>query len=321
MSKYIFTIIATLTVTAFTLPASVFAYTSPGKPAGYFNDFAKVITAGDAQLIESKLIDLNKSTGVEVAIVTIPSLGDETIDSYAVKLFQEWGIGASKDISAKTGALRDGGLLILIAPNDREARIEVGYGLEGTVTDLQAGNIVNKVMIPAFRNGDYAGGINGAIDAVSGIIKADPTVIARYSEPVSSSNSASNQNSDNGYFIIFFFVIFGLNILAGILGKTKSWWLGGVIGAVVGVIFGFIWGFFYTGIGAIIIFTILGLAFDYYVSKHPPKGGGKGGGVGGLWPIIFLGGGGGGSGGFGGGGGFGGFGGGMSGGGGASGRW
>ncbi len=292
----------------FFLHSSVLAYTSPGKPVGLVNDFAKVLSTTDSIALGTKLLNLNKSTGVELVVVTVPGLGDETIETYAVKLFEEWSIGASKTTSQKTGALRDGGILILVAPNDNEARIEVGYGLEGTITDTQANTVVQKVMIPAFKTGSYAQGIDGAVDALTGLIAGDPSVTANYSQPSTRSNSSSEKNSPFAY--LFFGVVL-LNILAKVLGKTKSWWLGGALGATAGAVIGFIWGFFYLGIGAVVILTILGLIFDFIVSKHPPSGGG------GFWPLFF---GGGSSGGFGGGG-FGGFGGGGSGGGGASGRW
>ncbi len=306
MRTYILTIIAALT-----LPASVFAYTSPGKPVGLVNDFAKVLSNADSIALGTKLLELNKTTGIELVVVTVPSLGDETNETYAVKLFEEWGIGASKTASQKTGALRDGGILILVAPNDKEARIEVGYGLEGTITDTQANAVVQKVMIPAFKTGNYSQGIDGAVDALSGLIAGDPSTTANYSQSGAQSNSSSEKSSPFAY---FFFVVIAFNILVKVLGKTKSWWLGGVLGATAGAVIGFIWGFFYLGIGAVVILTILGLIFDFIVSKHPPRDGGGGG----FWPIFF---GGGGSGSGFGGGGFGGFGGGGSGGGGASGRW
>jgi len=285
----------------FILPTSTFAYTSPGKPVGFLNDFAHILSATDSATINAQLTNVNTSTGAQVTVVTIPSLGDETIETYAVKLFQEWGIGIKG---------KDNGLLIVIAPNDQEARIEVGYGLEGTVTDLQAGNIVRTVMIPAFKTGDYAGGIRSAVEAVGGLIANDPSVVTLYS--TNNTVSSSNQSSGGGYLsFVFFFGIIILNILARILGRTKSWWLGGVLGAIVGVVVALIWGFI-IGVVSIVVLTICGLIFDYIVSNHPPKSGG-----GGIWPIFFGGGGFGGSGG----GGFGGFGGGSSGGGGASGRW
>jgi uncharacterized protein len=284
------------------------AYTGPGKPTGYVNDFAKILSAQNIQLLESKLKSLQESSGAQVAVVTISSLGDETVETYANKLFQEWGIG-------KKGV--DNGLLILVAPNDGVARIEVGYGLEGTITDLQAGNIVRNVMIPSFKTGDYNAGAVDAVDAVSGIITGSIDA-TQYSDGNNlSSDGSTAPSSDFNPTAIFFIFFIVINLLARLLGRTKSWWLGGVIGAVAGAIIGSFFGFVPAGIISIIILTIIGLVFDYLVSKNPP-GSGRGG-AGGFWPI-FLGGGRGGSGGFGGGG-FGGFGGGGSGGGGASGRW
>lgn len=250
----------------------------------------------DRQALESKLETLKSQTGDQVVVATVSSLGDETIDSYAADLLQEWGIGQKKD---------DNGILILVAPNDHEARIEVGYGLEGDVTDLQSGNIVRNVMIPDFKKNDYVGGITGGVNAVSDILTNSPDA-SQYAN-----DNSGSSDSGNAWPVIFIVGIFVLNALARILGQTKSWWLGGVIGAGVGVIVGFAVGFIPMGIIAIIVLALLGLLFDYIVSKHPPGSGGPGS----FWPIFL----GGGRGGFGGG--FGGFGGGRSGGGGASGGW
>ncbi len=284
------------------LPLFVFAYTSPGKPVGFVNDFAKILNASSTASLENKLISLEKSTGAQVSVVTVSTLGDETVDTYASKLFTEWGIGQKG---------KDNGLLILVAPNDRKARIEVGYGLEGDITDLQAGNIVRGVMIPAFKSGDFTLGINGAVDAVSGIISG--TIDG--SQFSGSSNNGKSTTDDS--IAILFIIIILINVLSRILGATKSWWLGGVLGAIIGVFIGFFAGFVPVGIVAIIILVPLGLAFDYFVSnRKPPRSGSGRGGVG-FWPLFWGGSGfGGGSGG-----GFGGFGGGGSGGGGASGGW
>lgn len=280
------------------LPVFVQAYTSPGKPQGFVNDFADVIPAAEQQEMEAKLTALRETTGIEVAVATVQSIEGETIETYAEKLFQEWGIG---------GAERDTGLLILVAPNDREMRIEVGYGLEGDVTDIQSGNIIREVMTPAFREEKYAEGIAGGVDAVIAIVTKSPEAAQYSAEPVNNPFEGIDPWS------IFFVLVILANIFAHILGKSKSWWAGGVIGAVLGTIIGLIFGFVVIGSIAIVVLTIVGLIFDFIVSKNPPKGGGQGG----IWPMFF---GGGGKGGFGGGS-FGGFGGGMSGGGGSSGRW
>lgn len=278
------------------VPAMALAYVSPGKPTGYVSDFAHVLSASDVNALESKLSVLDRTTGSQVAVVTVPTLGGDTVEGYAKDLFQEWRIG---------GKERDSGLLILVATGDRKVRIEVGYGLEGDVTDLQSGRIVRDVMAPAFAKGDYAGGISGAVDAVSALIIAAHDGSGQPTKAPVQSRFPVNPE------IVIFLCIVVLNAAARMLGATRSWWLGGVLGGIAGAIIGAIWGFYPAGIVATPLLIILGLAFDYFVSKKPPSSGG------GFWPIFMnMGGGRGGSSG-----GFGGFGGGRSGGGGASGGW
>jgi uncharacterized protein len=285
------------------MPIAAFGYTSPGKPTGYVNDFAHVLSVTNNDVIEAKLAALEQSTGVEAVVATVPSLGGDTVENYAVQLFKEWGIGNKE---------KDNGLLILVAPTEHDVRIEVGYGLEPVITDLVAGRIIEDDMKPAFRNSDYAGGISAAVDAVTAIVTGSPDADI-YTKPTSVSSSVSGALERYNWPSIVFAAIIFFNVLAGILRRTKSWWLGGVIGAALGTIIGFIIGDLISGIVITIILTLLGLAFDYKVSKD------GGNGPTGRPPFMFFGG-------FGGSGsnkssGFGGFGGGSSGGGGASGHW
>ena len=276
------------------LPVSLFAYESPGRPVGFVNDFADIIDPAYESQIQSKLSAISDATGFQVLVATVNSLDGETVEGFATELFEEWGIGESEI---------DNGILILIAPNEREMRIETGYGAEGALTDIQSGNIIRSIMTPAFSAGNYGEGIVSAVDAIS-LILSDSPEAEQYSQVPEKSSF------DINFGALFFIFIFVVNILARFLGKSKSWWLGGVIGAGIGAI---IWLLttITAGIISIIILSILGLIFDYFVSKKPPGSGG-----GGFWPMFF----GGGHGGRGGGN-FPSFGGGMSGGGGASGRW
>ncbi|MEI8249096.1 MAG: TPM domain-containing protein [Candidatus Taylorbacteria bacterium] len=290
MRRGLYTLALTLII-----PISVFAYTSPGRPQGFVNDFAHVFSAEQQQSLEGTVSALKTASGFELAIVTVPTLDGDTVENYANKLFQEWGIGQKG---------KDNGILVLIAVNDRQMRIETGYGSEGALTDLQSGNIIRNVFTPEFKTGNYYLGVWNGIHAIATILMKSPEA-AQYSV-VPTGNTSSSSKLDGH--IIFFFIVIGLNILSYVLGKTKSWWLGGVLGAGIGGVLGVIYGFFYVGLVSVVVLTLLGLLFDYLVSN---KRSGSGGG--GFW---FLGGGGGGSGG-----GFGGFGGGSSGGGGASGGW
>lgn len=271
------------------------AYYNLGQPAGFVNDFSKTLTIEQKQQLENKLISFERETSNEISAVIIDDLQNDTIENFAVKLFEEWGIG-------KEG--KDNGILILVAKNNREMRIEVGYGLEGALTDAQAGSIINQIMKPAFRDNNFYKGIDGAIDKI---------ILATKGEYQA---SQSNSNNSSNWDMMVFLIFLGFIWLSAILGRSKSWWFGGLLGCIIGFIVGVVRGSVYFGVISIIILLPVGLLFDYIVSKQYSLGK-KRGNV--PW---WIGGGGRGPGGVsGGGGGFGGFGGGMSGGGGSSGSW
>jgi len=273
------------------IPLFSFAYTNPGSPTGFVNDYAKVLSPADKANLESKLSAFNAGTGNQVAVVIIPSLGGDTIENFANKLFADWKIGNKK---------LDNGALILVAIQDREIRIEVGYGLEPTLTDITTSHIISDTITPEFKKGNYALGLSAGIDQIEKVIGGEPL-------PASS-------NSSNFNFQWFYYLPILLISYIALLSRSKSWWLGGVIGGFMGLIIGA--AFFKTILGTIfggIVLALLGLLLDFFVSRSYEKH--KLNGTNPPWWI-----GGGGRGGFGGGG-FGGFGGGMSGGGGSSGRW
>ena len=273
-----------------------YAYKNPGTPTGFVNDYTNTLTTEQKQSLEQKLSDFEKQTTNEISVVIIKNLDGDTIENFAVKLFEDWKIGKKAN---------DNGVLLLISMQDKKMRIETGYGMEPYIVDTQAFWIIDKTMKPEFQNGDYYSGIDKAIDQIISLTKGEELANKTITK------DASPQIGENTIFFFLTLLIFILNGLARLLGKTKSFWLGGIIGGVIGAIIGIIIGTLTLGVIITIILIILGLLFDYTVSKN---GGKKGPGAG-LW---FLGGGSGKSG-FGGG--FGGFGGGRSGGGGASGGW
>ncbi len=273
----------------------VLAYNSPGAPMGFVNDFAEVLSTEQENTIETKLNSLATIEGSEVVVVTVKNLGSDTVENYAVKLFAEWGIG-KKD--------KDNGLLLLVAIEDREMRIEVGYGLEGTITDAQAYWIIRDVITPAFKNEDYFAGIVGAVDKVTEAITGTTILPTVEEESTSFDSNAISSIATPLFYVFIFLLVF--------LASTKSFWLGGVLGGVIGIGIGLVFGTTKMAIISGLILGIVGLIFDYFLSKGGGSGGSGSGGRRGMF---------GGSSGFEGGGGFGGFGGGSSGGGGASGRW
>lgn len=282
--------------------SGVLAFEVPTKPTAFVSDYASLLSREEAQGLESKLQAFEKSSGYEIAVVTISSLEGEEIADVAQQFFEKWGIGKKES---------NNGTLLLVALNDRQTRIHTGYGVEGVLTDLTTSYIQRDLLTPAFREGRYGAGVEEAVDTMMGLLskEIDPNTLPRHY-----SNSFV-QGLLNNFQVVLLFLFIGFQILIGLLAKTKSWWLGGVIGGS-GAVFLILF-FAIPVLASIITFFGLvgfGLLFDFLVSRAYGKGGGFGrGGFGGF-----------GGGGFGGGSGssgFGGFGGGFSGGGGSSGRW
>jgi uncharacterized protein len=132
--------------------------TLPG-PRGYVNDFAGVIGPAESSELEGFLRGLETRTTAEVAVATVPDLdGFADVDEYAVKLFEKWKIG-------KKG--QDNGVLVLLAMKEHRVRIEIGYGLEGAITDGTAGEIIRQQMAPLFRQGEYGKGLVAGVHALA----------------------------------------------------------------------------------------------------------------------------------------------------------
>lgn len=126
-------------------------------PPRLVNDFAKVFSSGDAQMLEQKLLAYNDSTSTQIVIVTVTSLDGYPVDDYSFQLGNKWGIGQKG---------KNNGILILIAKQDRKAFIATGYGMEGALNDGKLGTILRREMIPYFKSGDYYGGVNNGIDRI-----------------------------------------------------------------------------------------------------------------------------------------------------------
>lgn len=279
------------------------------KPYNYVNDYAEVLDATQEDALNQKLSALEKATGAQVAIVTIHSMEGDYIEHYAVKLFEAWKIGNAK---------LDNGALLLVSIDDRQMRLEVGYGLEPTLTDGWSTYILNELLQPSFKRGEYGVGLSAAVDTIGQIVAGEQKDVPQKVMP---SNSLLSLIFNLAPFIFIFGFTF-FEWLAAILGRTKSWWLGGIIGGLIG---GFV--VLIVGVSAMteivtLILVLLGFVFDYIVSKNysqhkrgilsgPPDwwSGGTWGPGGGTWTSSS------------GGSSWGGFGGGSSGGGGASGSW
>src|SRR3989338_1672874 len=139
----------------FLLPVFVMAFVVPAKPVTYVNDYAKMLSDEEVTALETKLQSFERNTTNEIAVVTITSLDVDTVENVAQDIFTEWGIGKTD---------KNNGVLLLVAVDDRQARIHTGYGVEGNLPDITTFYIQQEVMIPSFRTGDYYVGIDRAVD-------------------------------------------------------------------------------------------------------------------------------------------------------------
>ncbi|MBY0539299.1 TPM domain-containing protein [Patescibacteria group bacterium] len=274
--------------------SSAFAYVSPGEPTGYVNDFAGVLSFETVTTLNTELETFTKETGGEIAVAVVPSLDGDDIESYANTLFREWGVG---------GADTNTGILLLVAIEDRDVRVEVGYGYEGTVPDAYASRIIRDDILPSFRDGDYDSGIKNGVASLLLLIR-DPSAVPPIEE------SANFSFEDIGF--IGYMIFFVGAWVVSIMSRTKDWWLGGVFGAVGAGVVALFAGVSVALISAIPL-IVIGLIVDFAVSSAYREARSSG-----STPPWWTGGStwGGSSGGS-----FGGFGGGSSGGGGASGSW
>jgi uncharacterized protein len=184
--------------------------------SGRVNDTADLIPPDTEQRIEEKLAALEEATGAQMAVLTIPSLEGEVLEEYALEVAMTWGLGRAE---------QDDGLLLLVARDDRKMRIEVGYGLEGQLTDAQSGRILNNILRPAFRNGDFGGGIEGGVDAVIGTLQGEDVI------PPDPSPSPANDISGAPLLFqviflgIFLLVVGSFSTVALFSSGCQSWFL------------------------------------------------------------------------------------------------
>jgi uncharacterized protein len=154
---------AYLALTLLALLSAAFAINFPAL-TGRVVDQANIIPADSRAAIEAKLADLEAKSGIQLVVATVTSLDGQEIEPYANELFRTWKLGE------KT---KNNGVLLLVAPNERRVRIEVGYGLEGTLTDALSQVIITNAIAPRFKTGDYADGITRGVDDIITVLTTD----------------------------------------------------------------------------------------------------------------------------------------------------
>jgi uncharacterized protein len=287
--------LGTIAVVFFALNAAAVAV--PSRPTDIpIVDQTNTLSTDQRTMLAAQIDAEREKSGNQIAIVVVPTLENGAIEDYSLDVAREWGIGT---------AANNNGVLLLVVKNDRMLRIEVGTGLEGALTDAQAGRIIRNEITPLFRQNKYYEGIQLGLTSIIASINGEYTATASTTEPV---------RIPWEMILVFGYLIFSW--LGSILARTKSWWAGGIIGGTTGGVLGILAGSLALGLIGAVALAVIGLILDKVVSANYNSHAGRG-----DKPSWWAGGGFLGGGGRGGGGGFGGFGGGGFGGGGSSGGW
>ena len=186
----------------------------PPALTGRVVDDAHVLSAGARADLEGKLADLENKSGIQLVVATVPSLGGQAIEPYANALFRAWKLGEAK---------KNNGVLFLVAPNEHRVRIEVGYGLEGTLTDATSAIIIANAATPRFKAGDFDGGVARAVEDIITVLTTDSADWQKKPELRAEDNASSLDAIMPFVFILFVVFIFFMARVRG----------GGVLGSAV----------------------------------------------------------------------------------------
>jgi uncharacterized protein len=232
--------------------------------SGRVVDQTGTLSTGDIASLTQKLKDLETRKGSQVAVLIVPTTQPEAIEQFSIRVAEAWKIGRRRI---------DDGALLVVAKNDRKLRIEVGYGLEGSLTDATTSRIINEIIVPKFRNGDFAGGISAGVDRIIAVAEGEklPAPVARGQSP-----DWLNNFDPLNPFLLFALIIVG-GIVRSVLGRLLgALTMGGVVGALAWFIAGSLAASFIVGVIAFLL-TMFG-------ETMASSGGGRGGWVsGGSW--------------------------------------
>jgi uncharacterized protein len=237
-------------------------------------DQTGTLSSDDIASLNRKLRDFEARKGSQIAVLIVPTTAPEEIEQYSIRVAEAWKIGRKKI---------DDGAILLVAKNDRKLRIEVGYGLEGVLTDVTSKRIIDEVITPKFRSGDFADGISDGVDRIISVVNGEPL-------PAPPARRQSQSSPPSLEFLNPFnpFVLFGLLIFGGAARKLLGRLLGSVVAGGLAALLA--WYFFTSWIlagFAGVVTSIFTMFADSFTAPTPAgrvshgRGGWSGGGYGG----------------------------------------
>jgi uncharacterized protein len=183
-------------------------------------DRTATLSGGDTASLDRTLKDFEARKGSQVAVLIVPTTQPETIEQYSLRVAEAWKIGRKKI---------DDGAILVVAKDDRKLRIEVGYGLEGALTDVTAKRIIDEVITPKFRSGDFAGGISDGVNRILRVVDGEP--LPAPAQRQQNSGLLSQIDPFNPFLIVAVIVVGG--IFRGIFGRLfGSLATGGLVAAL-----------------------------------------------------------------------------------------
>jgi len=207
-----------LTAVLFLFAATILSAREVPPLSGPVNDYAAILSADEKETLESFLLALDRQTGVQIAVLTIPSLEGESLESFSLKTVEQWKLGQQGE---------DNGALLLVSLGDRAVRIETGYGLEGTLTDAKSGLIIRNVIAPRFREGKYGAGILVAVRNMAGIATDNREILSE------SVKNPLKEKSGGNLAGLLFFIVFYLIMRAG-FHRRGGLFTGLLLGSMLG---------------------------------------------------------------------------------------
>jgi uncharacterized protein len=235
-------------------------------------DLTGTLSSDQIAAQSQRLKDLEKRKGSQVAVLIVPTTQPETIEQYSIRVAEAWKIGRKKI---------DDGALLVVAKDDHKLRIEVGYGLEGALTDVTARRIIDEVIVPQFRFGDFNGGINAGISRIIGVIDGEPL-------PAPKPEASHGSDIDFETLASFWpFILVGALMIGSFMRAVFGRLLGAsVSGGILGAIVWFLVGSLIAGIATGGLSFLFVLFAGNFVTVAPGRGGYGGsysGGGGGGW--------------------------------------